>query len=181
MFKGSLKIEELAELYEDVAANMEGDRPIFCWHHIKETHHPYRPDFQSYVEYTKQGRLNYFYDLLIDEISWYKYKNREKDLDHYYEYLKCFHINIDLIKQLYDAQLKFMDKNLGEFISRIKDMYEPLNREYVLIITADHGEEFMEHGGVAHSINSYTEVVGRIPLIIYESWNENHIKKKGDC
>ena len=38
-----------------------------------------------------------------------------------------------------------------------------------MIVTADHGEEFLEHGGTGHTHTCYEEVL-RIPLIVHVPW-----------
>lgn len=63
------------------------------------------------------------------------------------------------LKGLYDEGLAYTDDRLGAFLRAAK----PLRNTY-LWITADHGEEFQEHGGMLHG-TSYDEVV-RIPSIL---------------
>ena len=63
----------------------------------------------------------------------------------------------------YDAEIKYQDQLLrelwGEFGSR------SLQDEVVLVITADHGEEFGDHGDLAHQYKMYDELL-RVPLVI---------------
>ena len=58
----------------------------------------------------------------------------------------------------YAAQVKAVDAAIGRLI-------EALGDEVLTIVTSDHGEEFGEHGGVAHAQTLYQEVV-RVPLYI---------------
>ena len=65
--------------------------------------------------------------------------------------------------ELYDAEVRQLDsqlKNLFEFLDRLG-----LLENNYLMITADHGEEFLDHGGVLHGKTHYQEII-RIPLII---------------
>ena len=65
---------------------------------------------------------------------------------------------LEILSNQYDEGLAFTDERLGRFI-------EGLDRENCWItVTADHGEEFYEHGRVLHD-SLYDEVV-RVPLIL---------------
>ncbi len=67
------------------------------------------------------------------------------------------------LKALYDANIRYTDDVLRVFISQL--IREGLMDNTVLIITSDHGEEFMEHGDFLHS-KLYVETL-RVPLIIF--------------
>ena len=62
----------------------------------------------------------------------------------------------------YDANLRYLDDELGEFFRTLRSLgyYD----ESLIIVTADHGEEFLEHGRFLH-YQTYREVL-EIPLII---------------
>ncbi len=63
--------------------------------------------------------------------------------------------------KIYDLEIAFVD-------SQIKKIFNYLNwsKNTLIIITADHGEEFFEHGKIGHGYSLYKEVLN-IPLIIY--------------
>ena len=63
----------------------------------------------------------------------------------------------------YDAGLAFTDAKFGEFVQGLRDAGLLDNRW--LIVFSDHGEEFWEHGGVAHARALYRESV-HVPLLI---------------
>jgi arylsulfatase A-like enzyme len=64
---------------------------------------------------------------------------------------------------LYAAGIRQADDELGRLIRFLEERGE-LDRT-LLIVLADHGEEFLEHGGVLHGRTLFEELV-RIPLII---------------
>jgi len=66
-------------------------------------------------------------------------------------------------KVLYAACVRFVDDAVGRLAAFLDR--QGLDRETMLIITADHGEAFWEHGTGAHGANLYDEVV-RVPLIV---------------
>ncbi len=65
---------------------------------------------------------------------------------------------------IYDGQIRFTDECLKNFLAKL-DRLELLENT-VVIFTADHGEEFWEHGNFGHGHAIYEEVI-RIPLIIW--------------
>jgi arylsulfatase A-like enzyme len=61
---------------------------------------------------------------------------------------------------LYDSEINYVDSHVGELIKRLG-----LERNSLLIITSDHGEQFMEHGSIGHAITLHKEEL-QVPLII---------------
>ena len=61
----------------------------------------------------------------------------------------------------YDSEILHVDRELARLICELEARFE---REVVIAITADHGEEFREHGGVYHGSTLYDEQV-RVPLV----------------
>jgi len=68
------------------------------------------------------------------------------------------------IVDLYDGGVAYADHCLGEFFSFLKknDLYD----NTMIIVTADHGEEFQEHGWMLHSNPYYYDVILRVPLLV---------------
>jgi arylsulfatase A-like enzyme len=65
---------------------------------------------------------------------------------------------------LYDGEVRFADANVGALLDRLRDA--DLHRPVLTVLTADHGEEFLDHGGTSHGYTLYDEQV-RVPLIIH--------------
>jgi len=67
------------------------------------------------------------------------------------------------IVALYDGEIRYTDDHLQRLFDELK------RRDFIdntiIIITADHGEEFLEHGGTGHSHTCYEEVL-RVPFIV---------------
>lgn len=64
---------------------------------------------------------------------------------------------------LYDAEIRQLDTTLQRLFDAIRDM--GLKDEVLLIVTSDHGEEFMDHGSLLHGRTYHQEIV-RVPLLI---------------
>ncbi len=82
--------------------------------------------------------------------------------------------DLSFLKNLYDEEISFTDKNIGILIQYLKD--ENLFDKSIIVITADHGEEFNEHGWLGHTVHLYEELV-HVPLLIHIPGNEYTPKK----
>ena len=72
--------------------------------------------------------------------------------------------HIEYLKALYDQNIHQMDEGrLSELLTFLRS--HDIAKSTVVIITADHGEEFMEHGNISHETPYDSNL--RIPLIIY--------------
>lgn len=64
---------------------------------------------------------------------------------------------------LYDAGIRRIDDQLASFLRHFRDA--GLDRNALLVVTSDHGEEFMEHGGLQHGTRMYEEAL-HVPLVV---------------
>jgi arylsulfatase A-like enzyme len=64
---------------------------------------------------------------------------------------------------LYDGEIAFWDSHFGALIRELKK--RGLYDELTIVLTADHGEEFLEHGGFWHGTTLYDEAL-HVPLLI---------------
>ena len=60
----------------------------------------------------------------------------------------------------YDSEINYVDSYVGELIQKFE-----LDKKTLLIITSDHGEQFLEHGRIGHSLSLHQEEI-HVPLII---------------
>lgn len=67
------------------------------------------------------------------------------------------------VRELYDAEVRFLDTSLGAFFERLREL--GLYEDSLIVFTSDHGEEFWEHQGFEHGHTSYEELL-RVPLLI---------------
>ena len=67
------------------------------------------------------------------------------------------------LRKLYDGEITYWDEHFGALVAELKKrgVYDDLT----IVITADHGEEFHEHGGFWHGTTLYDEEV-HIPLLM---------------
>jgi arylsulfatase A-like enzyme/Tfp pilus assembly protein PilF len=64
---------------------------------------------------------------------------------------------------LYDGEIQYMDAHLGRLLEALEEL--PSQRELVTVLTADHGEEFLDHGAFNHGYTLYEEQTS-VPLIV---------------
>lgn len=72
-------------------------------------------------------------------------------------------LELSYLQALYDGEIRYWDAELATLLDDIRAAGLP--GPTVLIVTSDHGEEFMEHGGLNHGRHLYDEVI-RVPLVI---------------
>jgi len=81
--------------------------------------------------------------------------------------------NINWSNNRYDEEILFADSEIGKLVNLLKKTGE--FDDTLLIIAADHGEEFMDHGFISHSQSLYNELL-HIPLILIypNGWRGNN-------
>jgi len=123
---------------------------FFLWVHYFDPHDPYYARTPWVTRYTSMAltqKLN-LSKIPMNEIP-YSISSFKKD-----------HQALSNLIALYDSEINFVDSYLGELIKRFA-----LDKNTLIIITADHGEEFLEHDKLLHGNNLYQETI-QIPLIV---------------
>jgi arylsulfatase A-like enzyme len=137
-----------AEILLESILDSDSDRPFFAFINMIEPHRPYNSSREYYGRYDRHPQLD-----LVD-IDWAKYLV-DRDL---YDADDLQHLS-----DLYDSEIQYVDAVIGRMVEllRARNVLD----ETLLVITADHGEHFGEHGLVAHRFNLYETNV-RVPLLI---------------
>jgi arylsulfatase len=68
-----------------------------------------------------------------------------------------------LLKLFYDAEVRYVDDNIGRLITHLREL--GIYDDALVVLTSDHGEEFWEHGNWEHGHSLYNELV-TVPLLI---------------
>jgi arylsulfatase A-like enzyme len=63
------------------------------------------------------------------------------------------------LRRLYDAEIRAWDAELGTLLDALAAQGP------IVVVTADHGEEFLEHGRLKHRVHLYDELL-HVPLVI---------------
>jgi len=150
--KETLKLAEPTKV-EDKAhewLSKHNSKPFFLFLHYYDVH----SDYHSLPQYEEQFVRPY---QGIADGSTAQLLRFRKDL---------FPLDDDDAKHLidlYDAGIRQMDDGMARLFALLekKDMLD----NTLIIVTSDHGEEFLEHGGVLHGRTQFQEVI-HVPLLI---------------
>jgi len=149
--KDNVNMHILSDKVNDVIFDSLGDIPLknnFVYIHYTDTHDPYTPQERFFSSNFSDFFNSSEMDILGKKIN--GLKNKEEILNQLIDF--------------YDDEILFTDKNIGELVSWMKE--KEIYDSSIIIITADHGEEFLEHGKIRHGKTLYDESI-KIPLIIH--------------
>lgn len=133
-------------LREELDSQEEGeDIPLFMFIHLWDVHSPYNPPVPF---------ANYFTDLTRETSCEWAMGEGDEVLNPE---------DKDFFIARYDGSISYVDHELGRLFSELRTL--GISDNTLIIITADHGEEFFEHGGVSHGRTLFQEQL-HVPLII---------------
>jgi len=152
IFPGSLRNYTSTKELTDVSLEWirkNRDRDFFLWLHYYDPHMPYAPPWE-YIskDAVKDDGIGYMLSSAREFRTGHSTPNEAQR---------------KWIKELYDAEVRYVDHELGRIIDLLKKygIYD----DALIILTSDHGEEFWDHGGFEHGHTLYNEVIG-VPLIV---------------
>jgi arylsulfatase A-like enzyme len=125
---------------------------FFLWIHLMDPHHPYYPPPETLSE-VGASHITARRARLLNSL-WNRGDIGPRRLQRYRPE----------ILSLYDAGVYWVDKQ----ISRLVQVLDQLQRwdETVFVVTADHGEEFLEHGARYHEPLNLPEQLIHVPLLV---------------
>src|SRR5437870_12978676 len=84
-------------------------------------------------------------------------------------------VEVEHLRRLYDAEIRAWDAELGTLLDTLAG--RGLADSTIVVLTADHGEEFQEHGRLKHRIHLYDELL-HVPLVIAGRSEERRVGKE---
>lgn len=154
----------LDEALKMIRKSLRRGRRFFAYVHLGDLHEPLNPP----KEYA-----NFFGEVEpLPNIDRWAYRRPEEWVGEGFEEYRYNRV------LLYDNTLRYVDDAIRGFVAELEDLVdEPL----LIVVTADHGEEFWEHAdvearyfydprgfyGVGHGHNLFNEVI-EVPLILHE-------------
>ncbi|MBU0520255.1 sulfatase [bacterium] len=127
--------------------------PFFLYMHFMEPHAPYySAKFDEAILDIEQIAFSYQFSNM-DHAEFFQGLDREVR-----ERL------VDYQHRRYMDGVRNADRAVAQMVQTLQQ--QGLTENTILIITADHGEEFLEHGLSGHKSSLYEELV-RVPLVIY--------------
>jgi arylsulfatase A-like enzyme len=128
----------------------QSDQPFFLWLHLMDPHHPYYPPekalrfFDDGITARRAGFLNSYWNRSLPERRLRRYR--------------------DQVLSLYDAGIRWVDTQLARLVETLQQFGRW--NETVFALTADHGEEFLEHQRKYHSPVALSEELTHVPLLL---------------
>jgi len=155
-----LNRESLAWL--DTFASSGAPRPAFLYLQYMEPHYPYAPPADLLERMLSRHGDPERARTVLAEL-----RQRPRD-----QWTQPGEEALAVVQDLYDAEVMSLD-------GRLKELFEALQQrgflqDAIVVITADHGDEFMEHGRMQHGSSLYGEVI-HVPLLIWISGQQQHV------
>lgn len=134
---------QVTEQAVDWLGRIDGSQPFFLYAHYFDPHGGYYPP----AEYAERFGVSAGSPMLkVDQHRfWKKAKPNAEELS--------------TLRSLYDGEVAFTDAQIGRLLDAL-----PKGRPTLIAMTADHGEEFLEHGGMSHGRTLFEEML-RVPMI----------------
>ncbi len=136
----------------DVTISLLGDltEPYLLYVHYVDPHVPYDPPYGWDGEPLPRW-LTELAPISNEDIDPLSFAARDPDL-------------VRAASELYDGEVRDVDQQIGRLLDELEG--RGLTESTLVIVTADHGEEFEEHGRMGHGHSLYGEIV-RVPLIFH--------------
>jgi arylsulfatase A-like enzyme len=124
----------------------DGERPFFVVINYMDVHDPYLPPEPYRSRFSKRpqpgGLINW--ELRVPDALTPDELQGEVDA--------------------YDGAIAYVDEQIGDLLA--SDRFQDSARDLLVVVTSDHGEEFMEHGGLLHGSHLYRETI-QVPMILW--------------
>jgi arylsulfatase A-like enzyme len=145
------------------------DVPFFVFLHVTDPHDPYKPyapydtlfapaDGIESHERESQAVKKHISEPLLKQFGMPNRKELEAaglDADAYVQFDQYW----------YDASIRGMDAEIARLVEQLGSL--GLDRRTLVVFTADHGEEFLEHGRTFHGQTVYGEQ-NNVPLVLWQ-------------
>jgi arylsulfatase A-like enzyme len=139
-----------------------GGKPFFLYLHYIDPHNQYRPPSEFAIfgrpGYTPRddtinsdlnGAFDPHHDTSVTGAMLAEHGLSERD--------------VERLSDLYDGEVLCVDHYIGELLERLKK--DGLYDNTIIVVTADHGESFLDHRTLGHGGSLYQELI-QVPLII---------------
>jgi arylsulfatase A-like enzyme len=132
-----------------------GDKPFFFFYHTYDIHR-YNPpeEYRKLFVQAENPRLPEG-EALSKQLQLYENEEFVKSLNAE---------DLEYIINLYDATIRWVDHYIGTFLDYLER--RGLAEKTIVVITSDHGEEFLERNRTGHGYSNFEEQI-HVPLMIY--------------
>jgi arylsulfatase A-like enzyme len=126
----------------------DAEEPFFLWIHYMDAHTPYVPA-PRYIREVSDGFLGTHRMLHAHTRTGLGWEVDDRTLGE--------------LRTLYQAATRQVDDSIGRVLESLSA--NGLDDETAVVVAGDHGEEFQDHGHLAHYPKLYDELI-RVPLIV---------------
>lgn len=120
-------------------------KKFFLWMHYMDPHYPYVPPEQYLSDFSSRQEA-FSFNLSAD------HEKPSRD-------------EVEVLRSLYSSEVEYVDACIGEFLRYLKD--SGLLESSLILLMADHGHAFMEHGKFSHPFDILYNEVLHVPLVLY--------------
>ena len=145
------------EINEHVIRWLKGWRGerLFLWVHYMDTHIPFAPP-SSWLRFFRSREEALMFNGMVN------LRNPSDEEN-------------EVLMKLYKGEVRYVDYCIGELIDHLRDI--GLLDDALMVILADHGEAFKEHGIFGHGYDIlYNEVI-HVPLLIHGVEDHGYVKR----
>jgi len=139
-----------------IKRNSLSGKPFFICAHYHNPHSPYKPPKPFNKAFCEAAANQYDGEKL-------NFLSRRGGYSYMAKQVSVTEEEFDIIKTWYDGEIAYLDFRINELIQYIKDL--GLYENTLTIITADHGENFGEHGLMYHQFCLYDTLI-HVPLVV---------------
>jgi arylsulfatase A-like enzyme len=169
--KGEQRMSKTARIFVDrLLPWLEAHRevPFFVFLHVQDPHDPYRPyppydtlwaDRSGEAEHEREAKVVRGF-IADPQMKGFLMPSRD-------ELLKAGiapEPYVDYERSWYDGSIRGMDPEIARVLEGLRNL--KLDRRTLVVYTADHGEEFLEHGKMFHGQSTYGEL-SDVPLVLW--------------
>jgi arylsulfatase A-like enzyme len=144
--------------------------PFFLWAHLMDPHSPYLPP-PHLVSSAKRTKDRSISDLELNEaLSGIVRRQRGSQLRPGFATPESLGLSLEelgrRLELLYEDEIRYSDYHLGRLWDALHSA--ALIDQTLIVVTADHGEEFLDHGHLIHHLlEAAPEELIRIPLLLH--------------
>ena len=124
-------------------ADGQEKRPFFAYLHLMEVHAPYRPPRKLWKKFVEERGENVY--------TTGRPESEPSTTDLAYT------------AGLYDGEIRFVDGIVEALVEELRT--RGLWDRTLVVLSSDHGDELMDHGGMGHGLTVYPELL-RVPLLL---------------
>jgi arylsulfatase A-like enzyme len=132
---------------------IKGDRPFFLWLHYMDPHGPYIPP-PAYKAFFKDAHGHE--SVPLEKIPSYQIQ-RQKGIPI---------TDVGFYRAQYDREIRYLDDEIERLLSKLDRL--GLDKETLIVFTADHGESLGDHGYYLEHGRYPYQACAHIPLILVE-------------